>query len=484
VYDVRGNVESTTDALGHGTTYAYDQWNRLATETDAEGGVTSYTYDDMGRMHTLTDSDGNTTTWTYDALSRVVAEENESGDSRYSTYSGGLLTQTIDRDGRVIRYSYDQFGRETSEAWYGSTTDTTVDETISYTYDVNGQVLTAEDAKGAEESEYTYTYDDLGRVATETQTFADAPTVVFHYTYDGNGNRTKVECFIDGTPDYVTDYTYDNLGRVTRMQQYGVAGGNAVAEKRVDYAYDANGQYATITTYTALYDVNDTDKDLVSTAEYQYDADGRLTDLVYTFPAGSTDVAPAYHYTYNAAGNMTDMYSRADTNANLDVDDFATWAHAVYANDDTGQLTGATYTNWTNPPSSTGESYTYDENGNRVTANGDTYTTGDDNQTVDDGTYSYEFDAEGNRIRKFLDADGDNILDVGETDVTIYAWDNRNRLTTATHYATYAETPVSDWAVSYTYDYQNRLIHRTYDSDGDMGMRIGGHNTSIDKIGK
>jgi hypothetical protein len=95
---------------------------------------------------------------------------------------------------------------------------------------------------------------------------------------------------------------------------------------------------------------------------------------------------------------MTDMYSRADTNSGLVVGDYTTWAHAVSANDDAGQFTGATYTNWTDSPNSTGEPYRYDDAGDRITANGDAYTTGDDNQTTSDGMYSYLFDDEGNRI--------------------------------------------------------------------------------------
>jgi hypothetical protein len=44
----------------------------------------------------------------------------------------------------------------------------------------------------------------------------------------------------------------------------------------------------------------------------------------------------------------------------------------------------------------------------------------------------------------------------GDTDITIYTWDNRDRLTTVTHYTTYANfsasTPVPDKTVTYIYD--------------------------------
>jgi hypothetical protein len=44
------------------------------------------------------------------------------------------------------------------------------------------------------------------------------------------------ECYRD---DLKNTYTFDNLGRMTRVDQAGVAGGNAVAEKRADFASNA-----------------------------------------------------------------------------------------------------------------------------------------------------------------------------------------------------------------------------------------------------
>jgi YD repeat-containing protein len=105
----------------------------------------------------------------------------------------------------------------------------------------------------------------------------------------------------------------------------------------------------------------------------------------------------------------------------------------TYTYDATGQLLSATYTSTTSSASgasgstsgATGsasalsdETYTYDANGNRVTANGDVYTTGTDNQLLSDGTYWYAYDADGNRTARFIDADGDDVLDSGDTDIT------------------------------------------------------------------
>jgi RHS repeat-associated protein len=66
---------------------------------------------------------------------------------------------------------------------------------------------------------------------------------------------------------------------------------------------------------------------------------------------------------------------------------------------------------------SNSEAYTYDLNGNRT---GGGYVTIAGNRLMSDGTYSYEYDAEGNRTKRTKIAD--NTVDE-------YRWDYRNRLT-------------------------------------------------------
>jgi RHS repeat-associated protein len=113
------------------------------------------------------------------------------------------------------------------------------------------------------------------------------------------------------------------------------------------------------------------------------------------------------------------------------------------------------------------EAYVYDDNGNRVTANGSTCVTGADNQLLSDGIYRYTYDAEENRTAKFVDTDADGVLDSGDTDVSTYTWDYRNRLTEVEHFDAYGES--SDLTVDYVYDWANRLVSRTLDADGAGG---------------
>ena len=70
-----------------------------------------------------------------------------------------------------------------------------------------------------------------------------------------------------------------------------------------------------------------------------------------------------------------------------------------------------------------------------------------------------------------MDTDADGVLDVGDTDITTYTWDYRNRLTAVATFDDYADysAGTSSSVVSYTYDYANRLIGRTLDADGTAG---------------
>jgi hypothetical protein len=72
--------------------------------------------------------------------------------------------------------------------------------------------------------------------------------------------------------------------------------------------------------------------------------------------------------------------------------------------DTQGQLTG-TSGNWLQDEDeenaiTTSVSYSYDDNGNRLTGNGSSYTVATNNQITSDGTFTYTYDDEGNRSTK------------------------------------------------------------------------------------
>jgi len=450
--DNLGRMISQTDPLDNVTTYAYDsrgrQYRVTQPDPDGAGGldcpVTNYFYDAAGNLASLVDPVGNETSYAYDGLNRKIEETNELDDTRYFEYdAAGHLIEKTDRNERVTQYVFDPIGRLLEENWLDAQQQTIW--TIAYVYNSAGRLQSV----GDDAAEYAYTYDDAGRMLTETQTIDGlSPVIVFTYQYDAEGKRTQIAATVGGTADFVIDYEYDYLDRLTQIEQHGVQGGNAVAEKRVDFTYDgATGQYAATTRYK---DLDGGSGNVVMTGTYDYDDMGRLTDLLYTDSSSTT--LRSFSWTFDAASRIIGHDSDI---ASEDV------ADGDYDYDATNQLIGADYTDANRDD----ESYAYDENGNRVTANGDTYTTGDNNQTTSDGTYSYLFDEEGNRTAKFIDEDESGTLNTGDTDITEYSWDHRNRMTEAAHRATFSGSV--DWTAEYKYDSQNRRIAALYDTDGD-----------------
>ncbi|NLE37056.1 MAG: RHS repeat protein, partial [Pirellulaceae bacterium] len=373
-YDNLDRMIEETDPLEHVTTYAYDdlgrQYRITQPDPDGEGDlqspVTNYFYDPVGRLASLVDPVGNTTSWVYDGLGRMIEETNELDDTRYFEYDdAGNLIQETDRNGRATQYGYDALGRIVEEDWLDSQEN--VIWTISHAYDSAGRL----ESVGDDAAEYEYTYDDAGRVLTEMQTIAGlAPVMVFASQYDGDGNRTQLAAAIGENDDFVTDYYYDYLDRLDRIEQYGVQGGNAVAEKRVDLTYTLAGQFDTITRYK---DLDGGSGNLVMTGTYGYDLAGRLTGLAYTDPLSAT--LRGFGWSYDAAsriiGHDSDIASE-DVAAN------------GYGYDATNQLTSADYTDANRDD----ESFAYDENGNRTEANGQTYgVPGAANRLSTDGYY-------------------------------------------------------------------------------------------------
>ncbi len=335
VYDKVGNLLSETDPLGHESDYVYDSRNRHVQTTDPELGVTSYTYDAAGNTLSLTDPDDNTTSWTYDNLNRVTAETDPLSHSTLYQYDAdGEVTQKTDRDGRVTQYVYDNVGDLTAELWKdGSTTV----RTIGYTYDAAGEMLSPSDPSAS----YTYAYNNLGRVTSTAASIAGlTPAITLTNWYDAAGNRASLEAQVGNSADFFNLYYYDHLGRLTGIDQSSQYGGDAVAPKRVDFAYNADGQFSTIARYATI-----SNPQLVAQTTYTYDAASRLTSLAHT--QGETTLA-GYTWTYDSAGRITQSASTTDGTVD-------------YSYDTTDQLTGADYTS-----SQTDESYSYDSNGNRT----------------------------------------------------------------------------------------------------------------------
>jgi len=280
--------------------------------------------------------------------------------------------------------------------------------------------------------EYDFAYDKAGNLvwATEDQA-AVAQFGTLGPAASGLGDRMS--------------YTVDALNRVTRYRQI-TAG---LVAKRADYAYRADGSVGSVTRFAGA-GVNP-----VGTSTATYDGMGRTIGISH---APTASPAISYGYAYDVANRITSLTTPEGT--------------STFTLDATDQLLSA---------SLTGEAYAYDKTGNRTNGGAQTST---GNRLAFDGTYRYAYDAEGNRTAKFIDTDGSGALSAGDTDVTVYGYDQRNRLVAVSHVNAWSSTqaaglaaftaqgtplPGSDLELRSTYDYADRRIRRSIDADGIAG---------------
>ncbi len=445
IYDEAGNLTSTTDRLDHSTTFGYDPIGRKVSATDPNDDTTEFSYDTAGNMGSLTDPEENVTAWTHDHADRVVEEENELGALRTFQHDAeGKLVRKIDRNSCVTEYQYDYLKRQTSETW--KLGEETVRE-FSFTHNLGGDLLSAADPSAA----YGYQYDGLGRATSIAATITGLrPVVTLVQEHNSLGLRSKLSSWLGESRDFINDFSYDGHGRMSMLKQQDTTGGNAVAAKRIDFAYDSADQFSTITRYNNLAGTQ-----TVAQSSHTFDLTGRLTDLTHT--KGETTLAD-YDWSFDAANRMTQYVNSVDGTVN-------------YTNDNASQLTVADYTY---QPPLTDESYTYDSNGNR-TNNG--YSTGANNRLLSDGTYTYTYDAEGNRLTRTHSATGA---------LTRYTRDHRNRLVCVAEYADSDPATPPYNVVEHSYDYLNRWIKRTTSADNQQTIFVHDDNQialQFDKTG-
>ncbi|MBK1812676.1 RHS repeat protein, partial [Clostridium sp. YIM B02505] len=382
-YNKNGTQSKSTDALGNVTSFEYDKDNRLISKTDAENNKSSQTYDKVGNVDTRTDAKGNKTVYSYDELNRLKSVLNAKSESTTYTYdnNGNMLEQT-DAKGNKTIYEYN-VGNKVSKiiAPKGKTisgTTITYDATKvqEFTYYENGNVKTHKDQNGVVTQ---YSYDIFGRETSEIN-----PTATISFEYDKNGNQTKMT---DSTGVTLREYdalnrvitkTVPNIGKSTYL--YDVKDGvdlgfyaevsNDPKANSVKKVYDKSDRLVkvidgTSTTAYEYYD-NGAKKSTVypdgSREDYQYNKNNTLKTLVNK--NSNSTVIESFSYTYDAAGNIS---SKTDKKGQTN-----------YEYDALNRVTSV------KEPGGKNTSYTYDLSGNRQTE------TVVQNNVTNITTYSYD----------------------------------------------------------------------------------------------
>lgn len=288
--DPQGTVYTDTTYDGLGLVYTVSNPYRLGSDPTSSPGTTTYVYDTLGRKLTQTYPDNSVLTTAYcgpnilvtdpskrwrrsrsDAFGRLVEvdEPNAVGATVNSNACPGTgepiwitsytlnalndLTNVVQNGSRQRSFAYDSLARLLTS------TNPEV-ETITYTYDVNGNVQTKKDARAIIT---TYGYDVLNRELTRTYSNLD-PTVTTAYDQ----------------PTCLGLSSCQNIGHRTSMTD--AAGSES-------WAYQVDK-----TNSRSVHVDQRTTNSLTKTSTYYLDLVGNVTQAIY--PTGRT-----VNYTYDAA---------------------------------------------------------------------------------------------------------------------------------------------------------------------------------------
>jgi len=426
-YDAHGNRTSHTDAAGTTTAWEYDAFGDVVRVVDDAGHAHTYEYDANGNPVAHEDDVGNRTEFVYDPLNRLTAFRHD-GDTLFTrtwTDDGNVRTHT-DALGQTTTYDYDCDGGlvgvqdaaggttlyqrnqwqsldeitdaqgEKTEFGYDAMTRQTwrwgpdLNDLTFFDYAADGVVGTVTTPNGHDR---VTTYDQMKRITRE-----ERPDRAVDYAWNADGQPATIALTAGGAPAAITTYTQDGVGRTTAIDDphFGAT----------TYTYDARGLRTGMTTpdgVTTTYGYDaaarlETVTTGADTVTFVHDAAGRRTRT--QFSNGTTA-----DYGWDALNRLTSVVLR-DVDANV-VASFA------YTLDGNGLRTAATLedgaVDYTYDPlyRLTGEAaastrlgtythaWTYDPTGNRLDP-GATY--GPDGRLLSDASGAYNYDADGNVV--------------------------------------------------------------------------------------
>ncbi len=322
-YNELNRKESYTNGRGQKHRYTYDAMGRMRAHVKPEDDV-SYTYDKNGNLLTVTDKNG-TISREYDELNRVTKYTDTFGNEIGYEYDkiGNLIKLTYP-DGTAVKYTYDANNNMTSVTdWAGRVTRYTYDENnlvtkvvkpdksvTTTTYDTAHRITSSVERRstGSLISGYKYTFDDLGRISTES--CLDKGTK-FWYTYDSLSRIVhKLTTDLYGNHMYEESYEYDAAGNIRYTTD------NCCEEN--SYSYTSNNRLKSYNGYNVgfdedgnmLYFYQDGTK-----CSLTYDSSNRLLSAKsckYTYNAENTRIKKVYGstattYVYNTVAKLSQL---------------------------------------------------------------------------------------------------------------------------------------------------------------------------------
>ncbi len=361
----------------HPVTYGYDSFGRL-TSTVSGSRAAAIAYDSSSNVDHITTPDGKTVSFTYDAMGRIISkilpdntvlnfEYDSNGNITILTnpnnidynfeYTGVELrkTMTMPLSGNY-QYAYDK-ERKLKSILFPSGNQ------IENTY-TNGLLTATSTPEGA--TNYSYNCTSLLAEAIE-----GAEKIA--YTYDGSLLKADIRT---GLINQAIGYNYNNDFRISSISYAGAsqalaydndgllisAGSFAVARNAQNGlpVSVSDGVFTNTRAFSGYGEVDGNAFSIGGNTKYSYnltrDLAGRIVQKTESI-GGATDI---YDYTYDNIGRLTEVKK-----------------NSIIV-----------------------ETYTYDDNGNRLTDGSRAYNYSAEDHLITVGSSSYQFDADGFLIQK------------------------------------------------------------------------------------
>jgi RHS repeat-associated protein len=286
------HLTGVSNALVQTTTLTYDAVGRPTTQTLPNGQAVAYAYDANGNLTSLTPPGRPAHSFGYTASDQMAnyspPDVNPGDDDTQFDYNAERRLTLITRpDGQTVAVSYDSAGRQSAV--------TIARGVVNHTYHPTTSKLTALNAPGGVNLAFSY---DGPLLTGKTWSGPIAGSV--GYVYDNRFRLTSTT--VNGGNAIAFQYANDSLliqaGSLTlnRNAQNGLLMGSALAGVADVWGY--NG-FAEPFTYTASYNAAS-----LYSVQYERDRLGRITQKSQTI-GGVTDV---YSYTYDLAGQLTAVH--------------------------------------------------------------------------------------------------------------------------------------------------------------------------------
>jgi RHS repeat-associated protein len=420
-YNTRGQIATVKDANNNTTTYQYNTAGYLTSIVNANS-VTqhNYTYDAIGRIASETDSEGYVLSYQYDALNRRTITTFPDGTKKTLVWNKLDLASETNRLGKTIQYAYDGARNRTTETdALGNVTRFGFDPAgrlISQT-DANGHMTTwVRDIEGRVVSKtyptgdtYRYAYDNAGRLLSRTDPLGQIKTIA--YTVDNQPKSYSYTNAVNATP--AVTITYDPLyprptsvqdGTGTTVLQYVPAGtfgagqiaeqdspdgGSAVIKNTYDARGHTNSQVLGTVIETLTYDsTGRTTSDQSALGTFQYSYLGQTAQVSAEVLQGGTWQS-AYGYGRNTQDRQLQSITHPSTTSAPNIS---------YTTGPENQiLTRTDAQNLPTDPYDTNVNYVVDGDNQVQSANNVAWIYDANGNVLDDGTNTYQWDAE-NRL--------------------------------------------------------------------------------------